>query len=439
MMRYGQEQQENHEIAAIAQQYGDDYDEMGKAIIARFPHRADVVGGIQTALKDGAAKHLAMTVEARAKLQSRLAELQGADATTWEPVTQDIVKEFPQLSPLFAGRPYSPELQQQIVGIGQSQDQWLDAQGKAAQSLLDGKKQEGAARLIVAADTPAKQTELQGLLAQAGWKKFLGVMPDAASAQAYLDRQKKDDPTSDTSWQLKETMVGGKRSWVWANPKTQEVKPADPGLGAPIPPASLIVQNQNAGAVAASVPGQMRTTLSGKRYIDLGDFGTPKEQAAARAAAEKAGIMAVDKQTGASLKALDTAKQNAMSIWNDIKAKLPKDAQGRITAAAGNRLSAYFQTDADLAAFGSWRTAAIQQVQALAEPGMGLRINQAEIKQAMENDIPQITDTVATAAQRIKNLMTMLNHKENDALTRNRSSLVKGPSTAPKANPFLKK
>jgi hypothetical protein len=194
MMRYGQEQQENQASAAIAQQYGDDYDEMGKAIIARFPHRADVVGGIQTALKDGATKHLAMTVEARAKLQSRLAEVQGADATTWEPVTQDIVKEFPQLSPLFAGRPYSPELQQQIVGIGQSQDQWLDAQGKAAQSLLDGKKQEGAARLIVAADTPAKQTELQGLLAQAGWKKFLGVMPDAASAQAYLDKQAKADP-----------------------------------------------------------------------------------------------------------------------------------------------------------------------------------------------------------------------------------------------------
>ncbi len=136
LLRYGQEQQENQQIAALAQQYGDDYDGMSKAIIAKFPHRADVVAGIETALKDGAEKHLEMTKSSRAELQSRIAELQGAsDDATWQPVAQGIVKDFPRLTPMFAGKAYTPELQRQIVGIGQCQDQWLDAQEKADLAL----------------------------------------------------------------------------------------------------------------------------------------------------------------------------------------------------------------------------------------------------------------------------------------------------------------
>jgi hypothetical protein len=199
---------------------------------------------------------------------------------------------------------------------------------------------------------------------------------------------------------------------------------------------AAVANNLNPQDIKTSV----RTTLSGKQYLDMTDFESAKERSAARQAAAAAGIPAVDKATGASLRAIDTAKQNAQSMWDAVKDKLPKDASGRILAGPGNKLSAYFQTEPQLAAFNAFRTAAIQQVQALAEPGMGLRINQAEITAAMENDIPQITDDLATAATRLKNLTTMLNHKENDALTRDRSTLMPGAAPAPTAgkNPFRK-
>jgi hypothetical protein len=113
----------------------------------------------------------------------------------------------------------------------------------------------------------------------------------------------------------------------------------------------------------------------------------------------------------------------------------------RITQYPDTKLSTFFQTDAQRAAFLSWRVAAIQSVQALAEKGMGFRLNQNEIDLAIENDIPQLTDSWATARQRVANLNAMLDSKEDAALQRDRRSMVvpggvndKG-QTAPPATP----
>jgi hypothetical protein len=177
-----------------------------------------------------------------------------------------------------------------------------------------------------------------------------------------------------------------------------------------------------------------RTTLSGMKYVDLNDFETPTAKDAARKAAKAQGLTVVDKATGDTLRAADTARLNLEAMWGQIQSKLPKDASGRVIAGPGNRLKQYFQSDADVAAFNSWRAGAIQAVQALVERGMGFRLNQAEINMIMQNDMPQVTDTVQTAKQRVDNVLKLLDDKEKVALTRDRSTL--GSVTG--QNPFRK-
>lgn len=200
---------------------------------------------------------------------------------------------------------------------------------------------------------------------------------------------------------------------------------------------SAIAQAAAAGRAPKEAPepvdvsGDVRTTLSGRQYVDLGDYQTPTEKAKAQAAAKKAGVTVVSKEQGASLAAADTAKQNINAMWAQIESKLPKDAQGRLIAGPANKLSQFFQNDADLSAFNSWRAGAIQAVQALVERGMGFRLNQAEINLIMQNDMPQVTDTVDVAKRRIDNVLTLLQNKENSILTRDRSSLSPGAKPGP--------
>jgi hypothetical protein len=218
--------------------------------------------------------------------------------------------------------------------------------------------------------------------------------------------------------------------------------------------AALKIQQQNANTAAenARIAGtreqrearaaagtldpetDTRTTLSGMKYVDLNDFETPTAKDAARKAAKAQGLTVVDKATGDTLRAADTARLNLEAMWGQIQSKLPKDASGRVIAGPGNRLKQYFQSDADVAAFNSWRAGAIQAVQALVERGMGFRLNQAEINMIMQNDMPQVTDTVQTAKQRVDNVLKLLDDKEKVALTRDRSTL--GSVTG--QNPFRK-
>ncbi len=182
-----------------------------------------------------------------------------------------------------------------------------------------------------------------------------------------------------------------------------------------------------AAHTTGDISSDVRTTLSGQKYLDLGDYQTPKERSAAAAAAKAAGVMPVSKEVGASLAAADTAKQNINAMWSKIESKLPKTPDGRLVAGPGNKLKQYFQTDDDLAAFNSWRAGAIQAVQALVERGMGFRLNKSEIDMIMQNDMPQVTDTVGTAKARVQNMLTLLSNKEKTALTRDRSELSGAP------------
>src|SRR5262249_25477969 len=123
----------------------------------------------------------------------------------------------------------------------------------------------------------------------------------------------------------------------------------------------------------------------------------------------------------------DAARANTSDILSQLEAKLPKDASGRVTTGLGNKLSQFFQTDSDLAAFNSWRTAAIKNLRATAG-SKGLRLNEAEIKLAVANDIPQLTDTVAVAQQKVANLNKMFDNAEK-AVFGGRGSSSASPTT----------
>lgn len=187
---------------------------------------------------------------------------------------------------------------------------------------------------------------------------------------------------------------------------------------------------------APDVSQDVRTTFNGMKYIDLGDYETPTERQKARDAAKKAGVPALAKDVAAGLTAADTARQNMGAMMAQIESKLPKDAAGRLLAGPENQIAKFLQTDDDIASFKAWRGGAIQALQAIVERGMGFRLNKAEIDMIMQNDIPQLSDTVGTARKRLKALTTMLDNKEKSALTMDRSTLNPALANAAKKNPF---
>ena len=109
----------------------------------------------------------------------------------------------------------------------------------------------------------------------------------------------------------------------------------------------------------------------------------------------------------AQLDEINTTKQNLDKIENVVSKPgfLPSGPFDYLKIL--NPIEATLQTDSEKAAFSSWRTAAIQSLRALAG-SKGLRINQAEINAAMQNDMPKITDTLPVAQQKLTNLRAQI-------------------------------
>lgn len=179
----------------------------------------------------------------------------------------------------------------------------------------------------------------------------------------------------------------------------------------------------------------VQTTVSGHKYLD-GSSYTAEARNKARTAAGAAGVTMVSKEQADALQGIDNARLNQKAILGQISDLLPKDAAGRVAAAPGIALSKVFQTNEQIAAFGTWRTAAINTLRATAG-AKGLRINEAEIAQAVENDIPKLTDTLGVAQQKVKNISTLLDNAEAPIVTRDRSAGATGAGgvtvTSPKS------
>ena len=196
---------------------------------------------------------------------------------------------------------------------------------------------------------------------------------------------------------------------------------------------SLLDANANPGRYYS-------TTFSGNTYLDSISISDSKERNVVETRARQDGIPVVaSKDDAESLKDVDASRISIQKLLGQITPLLPTDATGRLLpGAAENKLSALFQTNDQLAAFNSWRTTAIRTLRAAAG-SRGLRINQAEVLLAVQNDLPQITDTVGTARQKMANVNAQLDSVETAQLSPNRSvfnnSLPKPTTAAPSVMP----
>jgi len=157
-----------------------------------------------------------------------------------------------------------------------------------------------------------------------------------------------------------------------------------------------------------------KTTSNGNSYIDLSTVSDKAEKKLVENAARLNGIPIVTDTNSAKINAIEDTRTNL----DNIKAQFDKFGyQNGLTRTLGgfggtNRIAELFG-DTDIGSFNSWRTAAINSIQALAGGmGSGLRINQAEINAAMENDIPRKGDTIAVGHAKMDNLKKQLDSWE---------------------------
>lgn len=192
-----------------------------------------------------------------------------------------------------------------------------------------------------------------------------------------------------------------------------------------------IASNSGSSSDMSTLQPYLNTSYNGTPYVDLSSL-SPKDKAQYAQVAATNGYKAI-------LNSADAAKLNAIADANtnlqNIRDSLSKFSLADGTFTGGlpgmhgisNSISG-FLGDADIKSYNAWRTAIINNVQALAGgAGSGLRINEKEINLALQNDLPTITgtnaDTYASAKAKLDNLTGQLNNWEKQ--------LVGGGNTAP--------
>ncbi len=157
-------------------------------------------------------------------------------------------------------------------------------------------------------------------------------------------------------------------------------------------------------------------TLGGKDvpFTTLDNFSGQAAKNAAREQAKKAGVAVVTKQQADQLAAANTAIGNLNEFFDTIKGKLPADAASRPIAQVEIPLKQLFQTDEDLAAAVAWNITVLPQLRAMAVTG---RVPVFEYQQALAAQ-PKLTDTVGTAAKKLKIVQGVLERGAHSVLDR---------------------
>ena len=189
-----QEMQSQQRLQQLAQQYGDDPDELVKQLGSVDPMLAQKLGEqIGQARYAGAQAHLEQTKSAEAEIDSWQRLLQSTDDKTWGAVRTAAVQKMPQLASVLPAE-YSDDAKQQALALGMSAKDWAKTQSEASQLYLDGKTQDSAARILAGADNPQKRQIAEGLLKQAGLSQFSQMWATPQEAQAFLTSQQKAEP-----------------------------------------------------------------------------------------------------------------------------------------------------------------------------------------------------------------------------------------------------
>lgn len=158
----------------------------------------------------------------------------------------------------------------------------------------------------------------------------------------------------------------------------------------------------------------LRQTMSGAQWVDSRQYFGKAGQAKMNAYRQQ-GLTVLSKSDAEKMDELDAVRMNQQSILDSILDKLPKDATGHITQGLTNKLQQFFQSDEELASYGSWRQTAVQSLQGLVRGG-GFRMNQAEILMSIANDIPKVTDTVAVAQRKIAHIRAQYDNLEKSMI-----------------------
>ena len=169
------------------------------------------------------------------------------------------------------------------------------------------------------------------------------------------------------------------------------------------------------GLSGLSLGDYAKQTSSGNTYIDLSTVTNKDEKTTIERIARLNKIPLVTDANVAKINAIEDTRTNLENISNQFNKIGYSSGITKVLGGFGasNRI-ADLMGDTNVGSFKSWRTAAINSIQALAGgTGSGLRINQAEINAAMDNDIPNEGDTVAVGQAKMANLKKQLNSWED--------------------------
>jgi hypothetical protein len=221
------------------------------------------------------------------------------------------------------------------------------------------------------------------------------------------------------------------------NPEVQQGKVAvSAAEGAARGKQDVVNEVAKAQAEAPTLDSLTQTTRAGRKYIDASQL-PPVSASLMRQQAAQQGIPVVNKDQADALSQIDTAKANQQYMLDVLSKKLASGAPERLWYGPANTIEKMAQSDPEMAAVGTFRNAAIQSMRAVAG-AKGLRINQAEIEMAIDNDIPKLTDTLPVAQAKLKNLQQFLENNEQSMLVRNRQQGASGAGAAqPGAGDFF--
>ncbi len=157
-------------------------------------------------------------------------------------------------------------------------------------------------------------------------------------------------------------------------------------------------------------------TLEGKPYkfVSKGSWSGADAQNAAAKAGPKAGVLVVNPQEASQLDSAQATLSNLDSMFQQIKDKLPESDKNRPLTSLSNKLSQFFQSDDQLAAFISWDLEVVPMLKSLQMSG---RITNVEFVKALDAR-PKITDTAGTAVQKLQDLKTQITNSVKPILER---------------------
>lgn len=166
---------------------------------------------------------------------------------------------------------------------------------------------------------------------------------------------------------------------------------------------------QNAAALAGN---SIYDTTTGFKYVDGTQFYGNDAKNIAHNTAQSAGAILLDKNGIDAVHNIESVRSQLKMIESDLAGKLGTDTWDRLVQSPVNAAKKISQVDPNLASLNIYKDTAIKFLQAVAGgSGSGLRINQAEIDNQIQN-LPKSTDTIAVADAKLKKMNQFISEKE---------------------------